>query len=57
MTQTEVIIPSPPRPADTITTAANSTVTTSPPGVLDISDYQNAKKIVDYKVQNQTENR
>jgi hypothetical protein len=57
MTRTEVPIPSPPRPTDTITTAAVGTVTTSPPGVLDISDYQNAKKIVDYKIQNQTENR
>jgi hypothetical protein len=43
MTQAAVIIPMPARPKGT--------------DVLDISDYQSAKKIVDYQVQHQTENR
>ncbi len=32
-------------------------VTTTPPDTLDISDYQSAKKTVDYQIQNQQENR
>jgi hypothetical protein len=43
MTQAAVIIPMPARPKGT--------------DVLDISDYQSAKKIVDYQIQHQTENR
>ncbi len=57
MTQTAVTILAPTRPVSTSTTAADGTVTVTPPDVLDISDYQSAKKILDYKVQQQTENR
>jgi hypothetical protein len=56
MTQTPINIPLPTRPAST-TTIVDGTVTITPPDVLDISDYQSAKKIVDYKLQHQTENR
>jgi hypothetical protein len=45
MTQAEILVPAPPRPTDTITTAADGTVTTSAPGVLDIINYQNAKRL------------
>jgi hypothetical protein len=41
----------------TSATAADGVVTRTPPGVLDISNYQSAKKVVDYQVQNQPENR
>ena len=47
MTQTAVTVPAPPRPMGTTTTAANGSVTITPPDVLDTSDYQKAKKIVD----------
>jgi hypothetical protein len=57
MTQTPVTIPLPTRPVSTSTRAADGTVTITPPDVLDISNYQSAKKIVNYKVLNQTENR
>ena len=57
MTQTLVAIPAPTRPVSTSTTAADGTITTTPPDVLDISNYQSAKKILDYKIQSQTENR
>lgn len=57
MTQTPVTIAFPTRPVSTSTTAADGTVTISPPDALDISDYQSEKKIADYKVLNQTENR
>jgi hypothetical protein len=57
ITQQAVVIPMPPRPVATSTTAADGTVTTSPPDALDISDYQSEKKIVDYQIQNQIENR
>jgi hypothetical protein len=57
MTQTPVLIPLPTRPASLSTTAADGTITIAPPDVMDISDYQSAKKIADYKVQNQAENR
>jgi hypothetical protein len=57
MTQTAVIIPVPARPVGTRVAAADGAVTITPPDILDISDYQNAKKIVDYQVQHQTENR
>ena len=56
MTQAPVSIPMPTRPVGTIVTSANGDVTVVPPDVLDISDYQSAKKIVDYQVQHQIEN-
>jgi hypothetical protein len=54
-----VIIPSPTRPDDvgTRTTSADGVVATTPPDALDISDYQSAKKTVDYQILNQQENR
>jgi hypothetical protein len=57
ITQQAVVIPMPSRPVATSTTAADGKVTTSPPDALDISDYQSEKKIVDYQIQNQIENR
>jgi hypothetical protein len=57
MTQTAVTIPLPVRPVSTSVAGADGSVTITPPDILDISDYQSAKKIVDYKIQNQTENR
>jgi hypothetical protein len=56
MTQTPVNIPIPTRPVSTSTTATDGTVTITPLDVLDIRDYQSARKIVDDKVQHQTEN-
>lgn len=56
MTQTPVVIPMPTRPVSISTISADGTVTTTPPDIMDISDYQSEKKIVDYKVQHQTEN-
>jgi hypothetical protein len=56
MTQVVVVILAPARPVGTRVAAADGAVTITPPDVLDISDYQNAKKIVDYQVQHQTEN-
>jgi hypothetical protein len=52
-----VTILAPVRPVSTSVTGADGTIVTTPPDVLDISDYQSAKKILDYKIQNQTENR
>ena len=57
MTQKVTVIPMPRRPAGTSTTDANNVVTTTPPDVLDISDYQSAKKTVDYQILHQLENR
>ena len=57
VTQAEVIIPAPARPTCLVVIAADGTTTQTAPDLLDISDYQNAKKIVDYKVQHQAENR
>jgi hypothetical protein len=57
ITQQAVVIPMPSRPVATSTTAADGTVTTSPPDALDISDCQSKKKIADYQIQNQIENR
>jgi hypothetical protein len=57
MTQATVTIPTPTRPVGTTVTATDGSISVTPPDVLDISDYQSAKKIVDYKVQYQTENR
>ena len=56
MTQAHIKIPTPTRPVGTSVTAANGDVTITPPDILDISDYQSAKKIVDYQVQHQTKN-
>ena len=63
VTRTEVIsqkvvtIPLPTRPIGGSVTAGDGTITITPPDALDISDYQSQKKIVDYQIQNQTENR
>ncbi|WP_288992070.1 hypothetical protein [uncultured Marinobacter sp.] len=57
MTQGEVIIPLPTRPVGTRTTSTDGVVITTPPDALDISDYQSAKKTVDYQILNQKENR
>jgi hypothetical protein len=57
MTQTAVIILAPTRPVSMFLTATDGTITVTPPDVLDISNYQSAKKIVDYKVQYQNVNR
>ena len=57
MTQTAVVIALPTRPAITTSTNEDGDVITYTPDVLDISDYQNAKKIADFKIQNQLENR
>jgi hypothetical protein len=56
MAQEHVAIQLPTRPAATIVTTGTTT-TTVPPDVMDISDYQSEKKIVDYKIQSQLENR
>jgi hypothetical protein len=56
MTQSPVTIVAPIRPVSTSTTGSDGTIVIIPPDVLDISDYQSAKKILDYKVQNQTKN-
>ncbi len=56
MTQKLVIIPTPTRPVGTRTTS-DGVVTITPPDVLDISDYQSAKKTVDYQILHQNENR
>jgi hypothetical protein len=57
MTQTSVIIKYQTTPVGiSVTSADGLTTTTTPPDVLDISDYQSAKKIMDYQVQNQSEN-
>jgi hypothetical protein len=52
MTQTKVTIQPPARP-----TATTVGTTVTPPDAMDVSDYQSAKKILDYQVQNQSENR
>jgi hypothetical protein len=57
MGQAASIIRLPSRPVVTSTTAADGTVTTRTPDALDISDYQSEKKIADYQIQHQTENR
>ena len=61
ITQTEVMaqehatIPLPIRPTAT-TVIVGTTITTQPPDVMDISDYQSEKKIANYKIQSQVEN-
>jgi hypothetical protein len=57
MTEAAVNIPAPTRPGSTYITVTDGSITVTPINVLDISDYQSAKKIVDYKVQYQTKNR
>jgi hypothetical protein len=57
MTQVMTIIPMPARPTGTSVTDANNVITTTPPDALDISDYQSAKKTVDYQILHQSENR
>jgi hypothetical protein len=57
MTQSAVIIPAPSRLVSTIVTATAGTITTTPPDVLDISDYQSEKKTSDYKLLHRAENR
>ena len=44
MTQSPALIPAPTRPVSTFVRAADGVVTTTPPDVLDISDYQSKKK-------------
>jgi hypothetical protein len=56
VTQGVYLIPMPPRPVGT-TVTVDGVITTTPPDALDISDYQSAKKTVDYQIQNQLENR
>jgi hypothetical protein len=57
MTQTAVIIQAPTRPiGDSVTSDNGLTTSIIPPDVFDISDYQSAKKIVDFQTQNQSEN-
>jgi hypothetical protein len=57
MTQKVTVIPLPTRPRGTTSTDVNDVVTITPPDVLDISDYQSAKKTVDYQILHQKENR
>jgi hypothetical protein len=57
ITQTETVIPTPARPVGRVTRDATGLETVHPPDVMDISDYQNQKKLSDYQIQNQTENR
>jgi hypothetical protein len=57
MTQEVISIPMPTRPVGTTVTAADGSTTTGPPDVMDISDYQSAKKTVDYQILHQRENR
>jgi hypothetical protein len=58
MTQAAFIIQAPIRPVG-VTVTSDSGLTTSvlTPDALYISDYQSAKKIMDYQIQNQLENR
>ena len=56
VTQTPVVIPVPRRLISISVTQTDGSIVITPPDVLDISDYQSAKKILDYKVQHQTEN-
>jgi hypothetical protein len=57
MTQSPVIIIAPTRPVRTTVTAQDGTITSIPPDVLDISDYQSEKKASDYKLLHRSENR
>jgi hypothetical protein len=51
------LIPRPRRPTGTSVTDEIDITTTTPPDALDISDYQSAKKTVDYQILHQNENR
>ena len=58
MAQTNVLIPAPVRPADTIVRGEDGAIVTrTPPHALDISDYLSEKKLYDYQILNQNENR
>jgi hypothetical protein len=59
MTQTRIVIPMPVRPRVTIIYGTDGIAEDHriQPDALDISDYQSAKKIADYQVLNQKENR
>jgi hypothetical protein len=57
ITQAAVVIALPTRPSGRSVTAGDGTVTITPPDAFDISDYQSQKKIADYQIQNQNENR
>lgn len=57
MTQEHVTINPPTRPRATTTTATDGSVTTTQPDAIDISDYQSQKKIIDYLISQQWENR
>jgi hypothetical protein len=57
MTQEAVVIPLPTRPQATIIYTEGKETGRTQPDTLDISDYQSAKKIVDYQLLNQKENR
>jgi hypothetical protein len=56
MSQTKTTLAQPSRPSST-TTVVSGTTTVIPPDPMDVSDYQSAKKILDHKIQNQSENR
>ena len=56
LSQTAVTIPMPTRPVKTTFMNKAGKEVTNTPDVLDISDYQSAKKIMDQKVVNQGEN-
>ena len=58
MTQASVPITAPTRPTGTpVLNAEGVIVSTTPPDALDISDYQSEKKLYDYQILNQNENR
>jgi hypothetical protein len=58
MTQAAVITQAPIRPVGVAVTSDSGLTTSAlPPDVLDISDYQSEKKIMEYQIQNQLENR
>ena len=56
MTQKVVVIPLPPRPAATTYIDSDGDTVTRAADMLDIRDYQSARKIADIKIQNQVEN-
>jgi hypothetical protein len=58
MTQAAVIIQALIRPVGVaVTSGSGLTTSVLPPDALDINDYQSTKKIMDYQIQNQLENR
>jgi hypothetical protein len=56
MTQAAVIIQAPIRPVG-VAVKSDSGLHVLPPDALNISNYQSAKKIMDYQIQNQLDNR